>query len=338
MPNDQSQNYSEGKSKKVAVMTRAANGVGKSIAIDFARAGYIMMINDVVERELKQTVRDILSSLSQNIISRNMNNNAINQNNHISYFAGDISKEEISISLMEETIKRFGTIDVLINNATISQQSIASQLYEMSAAAATNTKASTNTSTNYQEEGQPSPYFTVEEYGITDTNLKGIYFCIRELVKQLLIYKNLDSNGTIKKSNNNIKKKVDCSIINIASCYNTIPSSQSDAYTFSQSGIDPFTSSRSSIKSLTESIALQLANKGIRVNAIAPGVIDSDISNEILEDDEKKDQMEREIPFQRIGQAQEIAKIALFLASEASSYVTGTMIYSDGGLSLRDSR
>jgi NAD(P)-dependent dehydrogenase (short-subunit alcohol dehydrogenase family) len=336
MPNDQRHNYSQDKSKKVAVMTRAANGVGKSIAIDFARAGYIMMINDVVERELKQTVRDILSSLTQNIISENMNNNATNQNNHISYFAGDISKEEVSIALMEETIKRFGTINVLINNATITQQSIASQSYEMSAAAATNT--SNNTSTNYQEEDQPSPYFTVEEYGIADTNLKGIYFCIRELVKQLLIYKNLDSNGTIKESNNNIKEKVDCSIINISSCYNTIPSSQSDAYAFSQSEVDPFKSSRSNIKSLTESIALQLADKGIRVNAIAPGIIDSDISNEILEDDEKKDQMEREIPFQRIGHAQEIAKVALFLASEVSSYVTGTMIFSDGGLSLRDSR
>jgi glucose 1-dehydrogenase len=85
-------------------------------------------------------------------------------------------------------------------------------------------------------------------------------------------------------------------------------------------------------------LPLQLADKGIRVNAIAPGIIDSNISNEILEDDEKKDQIEREIPFQRIGCAQEIAKVALFLASEASSYVTGTMIYSDGGLSLRDSR
>jgi glucose 1-dehydrogenase len=338
MPTFQSHSHNKNKSKKVGkkvvVITRAANGIGKSIAIEFARAGYVLMINDIVERELKQTVRDILSSLSQKIISKHMNKNAINQNSHISYFAGDISKEEVSISLMEETIKKFGTIDVLITNATISQQSIASQSYEMSAAAAINTKASTN----YQDEGQSSSYFTVEEYGIADTNLKGIYFCIRELVKQLLIYKNLDSDGTIKKSNNKIKKKVDCSIINVASCYNTIPSSQSDAYTFSQSGVDPFTSSRSSIKSLTESIALQLADKGIRVNAIAPGFIDSDISNEILKDDEKKDQVEREIPFQRIGQAQEIAKVALFLASEASSYVTGTMIYSDGGLSLRDSR
>jgi glucose 1-dehydrogenase len=337
MHNSQSHSHFQNKSKKVVVITRAANGIGKSIAVDFAKAGYTMMINDIVERELKQTVRDILSSLPQKMNSKSMNKNTINQNSRISYFVGDISKEEVSISLMEETIKRFGTIDVLINNATISRQSIASQSYEMSAAAAA-TNTNVNASTNYQDAGQTSPYFTVEEYGMADTNLKGIYFCIRELVKQLLIYKNLGSDGTVKKSNNIIKKKVDCSIINVASCYNTIPSSQFDAYTFSQFGVDPFTSSRSSIKSLTESIALQLADKGIRVNAIAPGFIDSDISNEILEDDDKKDHVKREIPFQRIGQAQEIAKVALFLASEASSYVTGTMIYSDGGLSLRDSR
>src|SRR5688572_7071596 len=103
MPNLQSHNYSQDKSKKVVVITRAANGIGKSIAIDFARAGYIIMINDVSERELEQTVRDILSSLPHNVISRNINNNTKNHNSHISYFAGDISKEEVSISLMEET-------------------------------------------------------------------------------------------------------------------------------------------------------------------------------------------------------------------------------------------
>jgi glucose 1-dehydrogenase len=57
-----------------------------------------------------------------------------------------------------------------------------------------------------------------------------------------------------------------------------------------------------------------------------------------LEDDEKLGRIEHEIPFQRIGQAKEVAKVALFLASEASSYVTGTMVYSDGGLSLLNSR
>ncbi|MGH9975788.1 MAG: SDR family NAD(P)-dependent oxidoreductase [Nitrososphaeraceae archaeon] len=198
------------------------------MAIEFARAGYTIMINDVAEHELKQAAVEILSSLPPSTFTGDMHNSTVDHTCYVSYFPGDISKEEVSISLIEETIKKFGTIDVLINNATISQQSIASQSYEMSAAAATS--ASANASTNYQEEDQHSPYFTVEEYEIVDTTLKGIYFCIRELVKQLLIYENLDSDGTIKKYNNSknnidIIKKVDCSIINIASCYNTIPSS-----------------------------------------------------------------------------------------------------------------
>lgn len=320
-------------------MTRASKGIGKAVALEFAQAGYTMMINDISEQELNQTAREILFSLPQNTGTKKKTDTDISK--YISCFPGDISKEEVSISLMEETIKRFGRIDALINNATISQQSIASQSYEMSAAATT-TNIGTNMSTNYQKEDQSSPFFTLEEYGIMDTSLKGIYFCIRELVKQLLVYKNLNPNVTIsmRDSKNYVNSigKVDCSIINIASSHNSIPSSLADAYAFSQSGIDPFISSRSGIKSLTESVALQLADKGIRVNAIAPGIIDSDISNELLKDKEKKDQVEHAIPFQRIGQALEVAKVALFLASEASSYVTGTMIYSDGGLSLRDSR
>jgi NAD(P)-dependent dehydrogenase (short-subunit alcohol dehydrogenase family) len=66
-------------------------------------------------------------------------------------------------------------------------------------------------------------------------------------------------------------------------------------------------------------------------------LIDSEISNKLLKDKEKKNQVERALPFQRIGKGQEIAKVTLLLASEAASYVTGTMIYSDGGISLRDS-
>lgn len=59
------------------------------------------MINDTIQQELKQIVRGILSLLPQNIVSKNMNNSDIIQNNHISYFVGDISKEEVSISLMK---------------------------------------------------------------------------------------------------------------------------------------------------------------------------------------------------------------------------------------------
>jgi len=73
----------------------------------------------------------------------------------------------------------------------------------------------------------------------------------------------------------------------------------------------------------------QLADKGIRVNAIAPGLITTDMFDEV-----KREEKERGIPFHRIGLPGEIAKIALFLASDDASYITGSIIYADGGLSL----
>lgn len=126
------------------------------------------------------------------------------------------------------------------------------------------------------------------------------------------------------------------SIINISSPYKSIPKVEAGAYTYSMSGVDPFTSSRVGIKALTKTVALQLADSGIRVNAIAPGVIATidTINKQILEEGEKRKEKEKDIPFHRIGMPEEIAKIALFLASDDASYITGSLIYADGGLSL----
>jgi glucose 1-dehydrogenase len=85
---------------------------------------------------------------------------------------------------------------------------------------------------------------------------------------------------------------------------------------------------------LTKTVALELADKGIRVNGIAPGAIATDMNKELLEDQEKKEKKEQGIPVYRIGQPEEIAKVALFLASEDASYVAGTTIYVDGGRTL----
>ena len=148
-----------------------------------------------------------------------------------------------------------------------------------------------------------------------------------------------------KEQKQNITTKIgagggDYSIINISSPYKSIPKVEADAYTYSMSGVDPFTSSRVGIKALTKTVALQLADSGIRVNAIAPGIIATidTINKQILEDGEeegeKRKEKEKDIPFHRIGTPEEIAKIALFLASDDASYITGSLIYADGGLSL----
>ena len=85
---------------------------------------------------------------------------------------------------------------------------------------------------------------------------------------------------------------------------------------------------------LTKNTAMEVSDKGIRVNGIAPGAIATDMNKELLEDEQKKKEEEQRIPLKRIGQPEEIAKVALFLASDNASYITGTTIYADGGLTL----
>jgi glucose 1-dehydrogenase len=299
--------------KRVAVITGSGKGIGRATATEFAKAGYYVMINDLEqEEELKQAAQEISKIINDN-----------NNNNKVAYVVGDVSEEKIAISLIEDTIRRFGRIDTLINNAAISEKA--------STKKKTDELPTTATNSFYK---QASPYFTLEEYEIADTNLKGAYFCIREAAKQMAItaYEDQEKQDITTK----IGTGGAYSIINISSPYKSIPKAEADAYTFSMSGVDPFTSSRVGIKSLTKTVALQLADNGIRVNAIAPGLIATDITNkQILEDEEKRREKEkRKIPFHRIGTPEEIAKIALFLASDDASYITGSLIYADGGLSL----
>ena len=92
--------------------------------------------------------------------------------------------------------------------------------------------------------------------------------------------------------------------------------------------------SKGGMEMLTKTLALEVADKGIRINSIAPGAIATMMNVDILEDEEKRKDEENKIPMHRIGEPNEIAKVALFLASDAASYITGTTIYVDGGLTL----
>jgi glucose 1-dehydrogenase len=306
----------DNREKRVVAITGSGKGIGRAIAIEFAKSGYCIMINDLEqEEELKLAAEEISKIIGDN------------DNNKVAYVVGDISEEKIAVALIENTMKRFGRIDTLVNTAAISERVYRKRPNEMPTNATTNSFY------------KPSRFFTLEEYEIADTHLKGAYYCIREAAKQMVITAYEDEKKSdIRTETGAITSGGRHSIINISSPYESIPKAESDAYTFSMSGVDPFISSRVGIKSLTKTVALQLAENGIRVNAIAPGIIATDIvKKQMLEDKGRRMEREKNIPFHRIGTPEEIAKIALFLASDAASYITGSLIYADGGLSLSHS-
>jgi glucose 1-dehydrogenase len=255
---------------RVAVITGSSKGIGKAIAMEFAKAGYSVVLNARTEEELKRSADDISKS--------------IKDSNRVISIPGDISQEHVCVSLIESTVKQFGRIDVMVNNAGISGES--KKIHEL-------------TEKDWDE--------------VIDVNLKGAFLCTREVVKNMINNKN---NGQGKTNN--------YSIINISSVHEQTPQPQSAQYAASKGGMEL----------LTKTAALELADKGIRVNGIAPGAIATDMNKELLEDQQKREKKEQQIPVHRIGKPEEIAKIALFLASDDASYVAGTTIYADGGLTL----
>lgn len=136
-----------------------------------------------------------------------------------------------------------------------------------------------------------------------DVNLKGCFMCSKEAVVEML------------------KTKTKGIIINLASIAGEVGFQNLAHYCASKGGIIE----------MTKEMALELAPKGIRVNAIGPGVIDTDMTKNLLKDPEAKKGLLSQIPLGRVGKPEEIAKVALFLASDDSSYMTGSTVFVDGG-------
>ena len=137
---------------------------------------------------------------------------------------------------------------------------------------------------------------------VIDVNLTGPFLCTKRALKEM------QAGG---------------SIINLTSIHDSTPRIGSSHYSASKAGL----------VMLTKTAALELGPRNIRVNAIAPGAIETDINRERIEAF-GPDAWKRWIPLGRVGQASEIAELAAFLASGAASYITGAVIYADGGYRL----
>ena len=139
----QRENESDDGSQKVAVITGSSKGIGKAIAIEFAKEGYKIVLNARDEDELIEAVNDVKKTIGAT-------------EERVTYSVGDISQENICISLIEHTIKVFGRIDVLVNNAGVG-----------------------GASKSVQE-------LTSDDWDyVIDVNLKGAFLCIREAIKKM---------------------------------------------------------------------------------------------------------------------------------------------------------
>ena len=238
---------------RVAVVTGGGTGIGRSIALEFAKAGADVV---VASRRLS-----VLEKVSEEVTALGRRSLAVQT---------DISRKTDVDNLVQRVMGEFGVIDILVNNAAVLTLTPLLKLSE-------------------------------DDWDKTmDVNLKGYYLCCRAVGK-----------GMVERKKGNI--------INIASIA-------------AFRGGFSYHISKAGVVNLTRGLARELASYNIRVNAIAPGSIITEMTKDLWwSDPERLKQEEARIPLGRVAEPSEIATVALFLASDMSSYITGHTIVVDGG-------
>ncbi|WP_162339863.1 SDR family NAD(P)-dependent oxidoreductase [Cyclobacterium salsum] len=241
---------------KVAIITGASRGIGFSIAHYFAAAGAKVVINSRNQERLDEATRRL----------REKGYEVIGIANNIGYPEG-------RQNLINQTVEKYGQIDILVNNAA------------------------TNPVYGPIEETDLSLFDKILE-----VNLKAPF----ELSKLSLPF---------------LRQSSAASIINVSSIAGLSP----------EKGLGLYSVSKSALVSLTKAFAKEWGAYNIRVNAICPGLIKTKFSEVLWSDEAIKEKFLSELPLKRIGEEGEIGAMALFLASPASSYTTGTIFTVDGG-------
>jgi glucose 1-dehydrogenase len=154
---------------------------------------------------------------------------------------------------------------------------------------------------------RPSHELSSEDFDkVLAVNLRGSFLCAREAIRHFMA------------------EEKPGSVINVSSVHQIIPKPDYLGYSTSKGGM----------QNLTRTLALEFAGRGIRVNGIGPGATVTPINRAWIDDPEKRKAVEEHIPMRRAGDADEMAGVTAFLASDDAGYITGQTIFVDGGLTL----
>lgn len=240
---------------KTALITGAARGIGKAIALKFAQEGAQIAFTDLVlDNTALATIGEIKAF-----------------GHKVKAYASDASDFEQAHDTVNEIVEEFGRIDVLVNNAGITRDGLMLRMSE------------------------------TQWDAVIGVNLKSVFNFIHALTPVMA-------------------KQRGGSIISLSSVVGVSGNAGQCNYAASKAGII----------GLTKSIAKEMGPRGIRANAIAPGFIISDMTEALPEEIRKE--WVKSIPLRRGGSVEEVAKVALFLASDLSSYVSGQVINCCGAM------
>jgi 2-dehydro-3-deoxy-D-gluconate 5-dehydrogenase len=243
---------------KIAVVTGARRGMGRTHCIALADAGARVVVVDINKKDCEKVVEEI----------RERGGDAL-------AIECDISKKEEVDKMISATKEAYDGIDILVNNAGVVDFK---NFFELA-----------------EEDWER----------VININLKGYFLCTQAATEVM-------------------KENGGGSVINIGSI------------AMGQTGIGfpntvPYVASKGGIAGLTEALALDLGQYNIRVNLIAPGVIDTAMIDDVKNDETTMKAITQRLPLKRVGKPEEISSAVLFLASDASSYITGAMLNIDGG-------
>ena len=243
---------------KVAIITGSARGIGRAIAEEYASNGAKVVISDIIQDKAEETANEIKAKYNVDTLA----------------IKADVSKYEDVEILVNQTIEKFGKIDIIVNNAGITRDNLIMRMSE-------------------------------QEWDLViDINLKGVFNCTKAVSRPMM-------------------KQRYGKIINITSVVGEMGNPGQINYSASKAGVI----------GMTKTTAKELGSRGIRVNAIAPGFIVSEMTDKMT--DQAKESLMNLIPMGELGKPADVAKAAVFLASDMADYITGQVINVCGGMVMQ---